>query len=172
MLLPEKLTLDLGATYMKQYSRNALVQGIYHNPLIGVYLFPRGDDIRKYQLYERYNAGLGYSEQFWGLEFINGVENPYWVTNRELFENNMQRYTFNATLKWNVTDWLTLSGRVRTDNTRMNYTRKIYASSNTLFASEYGNYLNHTMSHNNLYADALLSIDKSFFDRALSLQFN
>lgn len=79
-----------------------------------------------------------------------------------LFENNMQRYTFNATLKWNVTDWLTLSGRVRTDNTRMNYTRKIYASSNTLFASEYGNYLNHTMSHNNLYADALLSIDKSF----------
>lgn len=172
VLLPEKLTLDLGATYMKQYSRNALVQGIYHNPLIGVYLFPRGDDIRKYQLYERYNAGLGYSEQFWGLEFINGVENPYWVTNRELFENNMQRYTFNATLKWNVTDWLTLSGRVRTDNTRMNYTRKIYASSNTLFASEYGNYLNHTMSHNNLYADALLSIDKSFFDRALSLQFN
>ena len=81
------------------------MQGIYHNPLIGVYLFPRGDDIRKYQLYERYNAGLGYSEQFWGLEFINGVENPYWVTNRELFENNMQRYTFNATLKWNVTDW-------------------------------------------------------------------
>ena len=100
------------------------------------------------------------------------MENPYWVTNRELFENNMQRYTFNATLKWNVTDWLTLSGRLRTDNTRMNYTRKIYASSNTLFASEYGNYLNHTMSHNNLYADALLSIDKSFFDRALSLQFN
>ncbi len=28
------------------------------------------------------------------------------------------------------------------------------------------------MSHNNLYADALLSIDESFFDRALSLQFN
>lgn len=26
VLLPEKLTLDLGATYMKQYSRNALVR--------------------------------------------------------------------------------------------------------------------------------------------------
>lgn len=171
-LVPDRLKLDAGATYMKQYTRNALIQGIYHNPLIGVYLFPRGDDIRKYQLYERYNAGLGYSEQFWGLQFINGVENPYWITNRELFENNMQRYTFNAALTWDVTDWLSLSGRVRTDNTVMNYTRKIYASSNTLFASEYGNYLNHTMRHNNLYADALLSVDKSFLDNDLSLQFN
>ena len=172
VLVPNRLTLDAGATYMKQYTRNALIQGIYHNPLIGAYLFPRGDDIRKYQLYERYNAGLGYSEQFWGLEFINGVENPYWITNRELFENNMQRYTFNATLKYDITDWLSLSGRVRTDNTVMNYTRKIYASSSTLFASEYGNYLDHTMRHNNLYADALLSIDKSFLDNDLSLQFN
>lgn len=171
-LIPEKLTLDFGATYMRQYTRNALIQGIYHNPLIGAYLFPRGDDIRKYQLYERYNAGLGYSEQFWGLEFINGVENPYWITNREIFENNSQRYTFNVTLKYDILDWLSLSGRVRTDNTVMNYTRKIYASSNTLFASEYGNYLNHTMRHNNLYADALLSIDKSFWDNTLSLQFN
>ncbi len=171
-LIKDKLTLDLGASYMKQYSRNATVQGIYHNPLIGAYLFPRGDDIRKYQVYERYNAGKGYSEQFWGLEFLNGVENPYWVTNRELFENTAHRYTFNATLKWNVLEWLSLTGRVRSDNTAMNYTRKIYASSSTLFASELGNYLNHKVNHNNLYADALMSINKSFFDNALSLQFN
>ncbi|MEG2060923.1 MAG: SusC/RagA family TonB-linked outer membrane protein [Alistipes sp.] len=172
VLIKDKLTLDLGATYMHQYDRNALVQGIYHNPLIGAYLFPRGDEISKYQVYERYNASKGYSEQFWGLEFINGVENPYWVTNRELFENTAQRYTFNATMKWDVTDWMSLTGRVRSDNMAMNYTRKISASSNTLFASEYGNYLNHKLNHNNLYADALMSINKSFFDNDLSLQFN
>ncbi|MEG0789384.1 MAG: SusC/RagA family TonB-linked outer membrane protein [Alistipes sp.] len=172
VLIKDKLTLDLGATYMHQYDRNALVQGIYHNPLIGSYLFPRGDEISKYKVYERYNASKQYSEQFWGLEFINGVENPYWVTNRELFENTAQRYTFNATLKWNVNDWLSFTGRVRSDNMAMNYTRKISASSNTLFASEYGNYLNHKLNHNNLYADALMSIDKSFFENALSLQFN
>lgn len=171
-LIPEKLSLDLGASYMKQYTRNALVQGLYHNPLIGIYLFPRGDDIRKYQVYERYDAAAGYNKQFWPLEYMNGVENPYWVTNRQLFENTMQRYTFNATMKWDVTDWLSITGRVRNDHMAMNYTRKIYASSNTLFASEYGNYLNHKVNHNNLYADALLSIDKTFFDRALSLQFN
>ncbi|WP_418991070.1 SusC/RagA family TonB-linked outer membrane protein [Alistipes sp.] len=172
VLIPEKLTLDLGASYMKQYTRNALVQGLYHNPLIGIYLFPVGDDIRKYQVYERYDNAAGYNKQFWPLEYMNGVENPYWVTNRQLFENTMQRYTFNATMKWDVTSWLSLTGRVRSDNMTMNYTRKIWASSNTLFASEYGNYLNHKVNHNNLYADALLSIDKTFFDDQFSLQFN
>lgn len=171
-LVKDKLTLDLGASFMQQYSRNPLVQGLYHNPLLPIYLFPRGDDIRKYQIYERYDATVGYKKQFWPLEFITGVENPWWTTNRELFENTTQRYTFNATLKWDIADWISLMGRVRTDNTAMNYTRKIYASSNTLFASEYGNLLDHKVLHNNLYADALLSIDKQFLDDKLALQFN
>lgn len=47
-LVKDRLTLDVGATYMRQYDRNSLVQGLYHNPLIPIYLFPRGDDIRKY----------------------------------------------------------------------------------------------------------------------------
>ena len=171
-LVKDRLTLDVGATYMRQYDRNSLVQGLYHNPLIPIYLFPRGDDIRKYQIYERYDATDGYMKQFWPLEFLTGVENPYWVTNRELFENTAHRYTFNGTMKWDITSWMSLTGRVRLDNTTMNYTRKIYASSNELFASKYGNYLDHTVVHNNLYADALLSIDKTFLDDRLSLQFN
>lgn len=170
-LIQDRLTLDLGATYMKQYDRNQLVQGTYHNPLIGIYLFPRGDDIRKYQIYER-NNGKEYAEQFWGLNFMNGVENPWWIANRQIYENNTNRYTFNATMVLKATDWLTFTGRVRTDNTSMNYTRKLYASTIELFASEYGNYLNHKVNHNNLYADVLMSIDKTFFDNALSLQFN
>ncbi len=171
-LIKDKLTMDLSATYMHQYKRNPLIQGLYHNPLIPVYLFPRGDEISKYQVYERYDATAGYMKQFWPLEFLNGVENPWWVTNRELFENTAQRYSFNATLKWDVTDWLSLTGRVRTDNTVMDYTRKIYASSNTLFASAYGNYQNNKVQHNNLYADVLLSINKNFFDDKFSVTFN
>lgn len=171
-LVKDRLTLDVGATYMRQYNRNSLVQGLYHNPLIPIYLFPRGDDIRKYQIYERYDATDGYMKQFWPLEFLTGVENPYWVTNRELFENTAHRYTFNGTMKWDITSWMSLTGRVRLDNTTMNFTRKIYASSDELFASKYGNYLDHTVVHNNLYADALLSIDKTFLDDRLSLQFN
>ena len=135
-LVKDKLVLDVSGSYMRQYKRNPTIQGLYHNPLVATYLFPRGDDITKYQIYERYDANAGYMRQFWPLEFVDGVENPYWETNRELFENTAHRYTFTGTLKWNITKWMWVTGRARLDNTSMNYTRKIYASSNTLFASE------------------------------------
>ena len=172
MLIKDRLTLDVGATYMKQYTRNQTIQGQYRNPLVGIYLFPRGNDIRKYEIYERPGSDSRYMEQFWDLEFLKGVENPWWITNRELNENRQHRYSFNATMKLDITDWMSLTGRIRTDNATINYTRKLSASTNMLFASKYGSYLNRTMTHNNLYGDVLLSIDKSFFDNAFSLQFN
>ena len=129
-LVKDKLTLDVSASYMRQYKRNPTVQGLYHNPLVATYLFPRGDDITKYQIYERYDANAGYMKQFWPLEFVDGVENPYWETNRELFENTAHRYTLSGTLKWNITKWMSVTGRARLDNTVIFYSRKIYASSN------------------------------------------
>ena len=172
VLVKDKLTLDLSASYMKQYKRNPTVQGQYHNPLVPIYLFPRGADITKYQIYERWDPAQGIMAQFWDLNFLDGAQNPYWETNRNLFENTAHRYTLNGTLKWQITDWLSVMGRARLDNTVMNYTRKIYASSNTLFASEYGNYQDNTITHNNFYGDVLLTFDKSFFDNSLSVLFN
>lgn len=171
-LVKDKLTLDLSASYMKQYKRNPTVQGQYHNPLVAIYLFPRGEDIEKYKIYERYDANAGYMKQFWNLNFVDGVQNPYWEVNRNLFENTAHRYTLNGTLRWELTDWISVTGRARLDNTVMNYTRKIYASSSTMFASEYGNYQDNTITHNNFYGDVLLTIDRSFFDHKLSLLFN
>ncbi len=171
-LVKDKLVLDVSGSYMRQYKRNPTIQGLYHNPLVATYLFPRGDDITKYQIYERYDANAGYMRQFWPLEFVDGVENPYWETNRELFENTAHRYTFTGTLKWNITKWMWVTGRARLDNTSMNYTRKIYASSNTLFASEFGNYQDNKINHNNFYGDVLLTIDKKFFNNDFSLLFN
>ena len=171
-LVKDKLTLDVSASYMKQYKRNPTVQGQYHNPLVPIYLFPRGADISKYQIYERWDPAQGIMAQFWDLNFLDGAQNPYWETNRNLFENTAHRYTLNGTLKWQITDWLSVMGRARLDNTVMNYTRKIYASSNTLFASEYGNYQDNTITHNNFYGDVLLTFDKSFFDNSLSVLFN
>lgn len=123
-------------------------------------------------MYERYDQAAGYMKQFWDLSFIDGTENPYWEVNRELFENTAQRYTFNATLKYDILDWLSITGRARLDNMSMNYTRKIHASSNTLFASEYGNYQDNKVNHSNIYADVLLTIDKSFFNNDFSVLFN
>lgn len=164
-LVEDKLTLDLSAQYMRQYDRNMLVQGQYHNPLIPIYLFPRGEDVEKYKLYERYDPVAEYYKQFWPAEYGDlqmGAENPWWIVNRELFENNRDRYMIAASMQWKITDYLTLSGRIRNDISQNVYTRKIYASSDTKYASKYGNYLNRKRTDKNLYADAMLNFDKRF----------
>ena len=117
-LVKDKLTLDLGASYMRQYSRNPLVQGLYHNPLIAVYLFPRGDDIRKYQIYERYDATAGYKKQFWPLEFITGVENPWWVVNRQALREHgvalhLQRHAQSGTSPTGSASWAASGPTIR-----------------------------------------------------------
>jgi len=159
-LIKDRLTLDTNVEYVKQYGRNMLVQGQYHNPLIPIYLFPRSEDAAKYQLYERYNPETGYKTQFWPFGDLSmGAENPWWIINRELFEKNRERYTVSGTLKLNITDWLSASGRARIDNTGDVFTRKIYASSDQKYASEYGNYLNKKESTKYFYGDAMLNAD-------------
>lgn len=51
--LNDKMTLDVSLNYINQNDRNLMAQGQYFNPLIPLYLFPRGesfDAIRTYEL--------------------------------------------------------------------------------------------------------------------------
>lgn len=38
------MTLDLGFSYVIQKDQNMLSQGQYFNPIVPLYLFPRGED--------------------------------------------------------------------------------------------------------------------------------
>lgn len=163
VLLKDKLTLDANISYIMSNNNNMMTQGQYHNPLIPIYLFPRGDDIEKYKVYERYNVDRNFPTQFWtyGVQDLS-MENPYWIVNRENFGNNKQRYMFSPSLRYKVLDWLNITGRLRVDNSEDTYERKISASSSTLFASEAGNYLNMRTQYKNTYGDAIATIDKRF----------
>lgn len=162
-LIADKLTLDMSASYILSDNNNMLGQGLYHNPLVPVYLFPRGDDMSKYKVYERYDAEREFKTQFWPYgEQDLSMENPYWITNREHFGNEKQRYMFTANLRYKITDWLNVTGRLRVDNSEDTYTRKISASSSTLFASKNGNYLNQHAQNKNTYGDVIMNFDKRF----------
>ena len=84
-MLNDKLTMDLSFMYSNVKEQNMLSQGEYANPLVPVYLFPRGDDFSKYQYYERYDVDRNIKTQFWPLK-ENGLsmQNPYWITNRNM----------------------------------------------------------------------------------------
>lgn len=162
-LVSDKLTLDMSASYILSDNNNMLGQGQYHNPLVPIYLFPRGDDMAKYKVYERYNAERNFKTQFWpyGVQDL-AMENPYWIVNRENMGNEKQRYMFTANLLFKINDYLSATGRLRVDNSQDTYTRKISASSSTLFASENGNYLNQKTEFKNTYGDVILTFNKQF----------
>ncbi|MDR0509548.1 MAG: SusC/RagA family TonB-linked outer membrane protein [Rikenellaceae bacterium] len=160
-----RLAVDVGFMYSSTQEQNMVSQGQYSNPLIPLYLFPPGDDFRKYQVYERYDAARFLKTQFWpygdqGLD----MQNPYWIANRNLFQNNKERYIINGAARLKINDFLNLAGRVKVDNSHRVLERKYYASTLPVLASENGFYSNRRMDNKYKYADAILTFDKKFGD--------
>ena len=172
----DKLTLDASAQYITQDNKNMVGSGQYFNPLPALYLFPRGESFEEVQMYERYNETRHISEQFWDQKFAGdfNMQNPYWIMHRMLNELQKRRYIINASLRWDITDWLNIVGRVHMDNSDQDAYAKRYASTSTLFTegSSRGYYGHSKQNDRAVYADALLSINKTFIDDRLSLNFN
>lgn len=172
--LDDKMTLDIGASYILQNDRNMTTQGTYNNPIVGAYLFPRGNDWNDIVMYERYDPARKLHTQYWpvGDEAMT-MQNPYWVNYRNLRENKKDRYMLSASLNYDILDWLSVSGRVRLDNSNNDYTEKFYASTNTQLTegSKNGLYGIKRTIDKQLYADFLVNINKMFGEN-WSLQAN
>ena len=94
------------------------------------------------------------------------MQNPYWINYRNLRENRKDRFMLNAALNYEILDWLNVSGRVRLDNSSTRYTEKFYAStvSQLTELSSNGLYGVSEMTDRQIYADALVNINKRFGD--------
>ncbi len=163
--LNDKMTLDVSASYIKQKDQNMVNQGTYSNPLVTAYLFPRGDDWNEIKMYEHWDTSRNIYTQYWpqGIDTFTG-QNPYWIAYRNLRENNKDRYMLSGSLSYKILDWLSVSGRVRVDNSASTYTEKLYATSNTTLAEGSNNGLYGISNTNDkqTYADIMLNINKNF----------
>ena len=157
------LSMDMGLFYIKQNNQNSNGQGMYYNPLVPIYLFPPSDDINKYAVYERYDADRNFKTQYWpyGNQGL-GMQNPYWIINRNMFNTDRDRYIISLQMKWNITNWLNIIGRARIDNAYTDFERKLYASTDGLFAKSQGNYMNQEDKNTSTYLDFLVNVDKKF----------
>lgn len=164
--LGDKMTLDLNASYIHQTDRNMVNQGEYANPIVGAYLFPRGNDWADIRMYERYDPARKINTQYWPLSDAFTMQNPYWVNYRNPRETSKDRYMLGASLSYKVLDCLTLSGRVRIDNSNSDFTTKYYASTNNQLTglSERGYYGVNRSKDKQIFADFLASFNKNFGD--------
>ena len=135
--LNDRMKLDVGASYIIQNDRNMTNQGVYSNPIVPVYLFPRSDDFSLIKVFERWDPARKINTMFWPQgEGDLRMQNPYWIAYRNLRLNQKKRYMLSAQLSYDITDWLNIAGRVRIDNSHTKYEQKLYASSNATITEE------------------------------------
>lgn len=164
--LKDRLRLDASASYIIQKDQNMTNQGVYSNPLVPAYLFPRGNDFDVYRSFERYNSGTKLMEQFWNEDLVGDLrmQNPYWINYRNLRNNDKKRYMLSISANYDILDFLSISGRVRIDNANNLFTQKLFASSNATITEggKNGHYTEARTNDTQTYADLMVNIDKTF----------
>jgi TonB-linked SusC/RagA family outer membrane protein len=164
-MLNDKLRLDLSASYMNVREQNMISQGQYFNPIVSTYLMSPSYSLETYQLFEMYNESRGFKTQYWpwgnaGL----GMQNPYWITNRDKFINHKNRFLVSGGLNYDIAKGITFGARAKMDYTSALYEKKYSASTDAIFAERYGAYYKGDASTRQIYGDVMLNIDKYFGD--------
>lgn len=171
-LLDNKITLDLSFMLSSIKEENMTAQGLYHNPLVPLYLFPAGDQFSKVQAYERIDLERNLLTQYWPYSTSIVMQNPYWLTEHINMPNHKNRYMATASVKYDFTDWINLTGRAKIDRNNERRERMYDAGTNTLFASKFGYYSKSNIESQQVYGELLLNINKYFAGNTLNLTAN
>ena len=166
--LNDKLHVSVLGMYIRVNEQNMISGGLYHNPLVPLYLMSGSDNLLAYTIYERYDAERNFPTQYWSTSQLS-MQNPYWTINRNMFQTQKNRYILGGSVSYDIASWLDVQARVRTDNNASIAEQKHYASSNQLFAGKYGRYYYDDQKTTQTYADVLLNVNKTFGKDLLSV---
>lgn len=157
--LSDKFTFDAKLNYTRQKTDNPTPQSDNNfNPMQQVYTMPRNIRTQDAKMYEYPNAQGVMQQDFWSPGTASTAENPYWVLNRNISNDELNRFTGLASLKYDFTDDLNLMVRAAYDRIDDSYEQKDY--NGTLVRALYGRYTK-TKSDNYIFnTDFLLSYNK------------
>lgn len=167
--LKNKLTLDVSASYSIIKEKNMTAQGQYMNPVLPVYLFPAGADFERIKIYERYNAERGLKTQYWPYGNDFAMQNPYWITENQAYDNNKNRIMASAQLSYKPLTWLTISARGKVDHSNETFEKKFNAGTLQLFASQEGYYSKQTSVTEQKFGEIIASVNKYFGDNIVNI---
>lgn len=168
----DKLTMDLSFMLSQINEKNMTSQGLYHNPIVPLYLFPAGEDFRLMQAYQRYNAERGLMDQYFPYSSTMALQNPYWITENLEMPNKKNRYTASAQFRYEFADWINVTARAKIDRDNETRERKFDAGTNTQYCSKFGYYSKSQITNQQVYGEILASINKYFNDHTWDLTAN
>lgn len=159
--LNNKLSVDGNANYITQKITNSPTIGFYTNPLTGLYLFPRGEDITPYRTgYEGPNGTNGVPTQNWPFQ-EDLQQNPWWITNRNTNSAQRNRILLNASAKYDFAKWINIQARGSIDRTSDVYDQRYYAGTLAPLAAinNNGSYSGSNQVINQKYGDVIVNLN-------------
>lgn len=165
----DKLTVDGLVTLTKQKSTNRPSSGLYNNPQIGLYFFPRNLDFGTYKnAYEVYSPARALMvHNWWNVKYDEGTfgneysQNPFWILNRNVRDDSRDRAFSSLTLRYELMPGLAVQARGSYDVSVDDYDSKMYASTNPIIADFNGRYTWERSKNNIAYGDLLLFLNKN-----------
>lgn len=165
------LKLDANVNLMTQSIKDRPASGGYYmNPLVGLYRFPRGEDIDEYRTrFETFNDKRNLMEQNWYTDGeLDMEQNPYWLTNRIKSDDKRTRVIASFTASLKITDWLKLQARGTADYAHDTFDQKMYASTAPALAGANGRYIDLNYTENLYYGDVMAMVNKKWDEITLT----
>ena len=165
----KRLKLDGNVNVMKQTVENKPVSGgFYMNPLVGLYRFPRGEDLSYYkEHFETYNEERNLNVQNWHTFTEDFEQNPYWIVNRIQSKETRTRVILALSATFKVSGWLTIQARGNMDYWADKLRQKFYASTATALCGVNGRYLEMDYQETQMYGDVMAMFKKTWGDFTL-----
>lgn len=169
-IFDKRLRLDGSVNVMRQVIKNKPVSGgFYMNPLVGLYRFPRGQNLSYYkEHFETYNEDRKLNVQNWHSSIEDFEQNPYWIVNRIQSKETRTRVIASLSANFKVNHWLSIQVRGTMDNLNDKMRQQFYASTAPALAGLNGRYIEMDFGEILYYGDVMAMVEKKWKDFSLN----
>ena len=171
VIFNQRLKLDGNVNVMRQIVKNKPVSGgFYMNPLVGLYRFPRGEDLSYYKdNYEIYDPERKLGIQNWHTFTEDFEQNPYWIQNRIQSKETRMRSIISLSANLRINSWLTVQARGSVDYISDKMRQKFYASTAPALCGANGRYIEMDYQETLIYGDVMAMGKRKWEDFALDV---
>lgn len=171
VMFNQRLKLDGNVNVMQQIVKNKPVSGgFYMNPLVGLYRFPRGEDLSYYKdNYEIYDPERKLGIQNWHTFTEDFEQNPYWIQNRIQSKETRMRSIISLSANLRINSWLTVQARGSVDYISDKMRQKFYASTAPALCGANGRYIEMDYQETLIYGDVMAMGKRKWEDFALDV---
>ena len=171
VMFNKRLKLDGNVNVMRQIVKNKPVSGgFYMNPLVGLYRFPRGEDLSYYKdNYEIYDPERKLGIQNWHTFTEDFEQNPYWIQNRIQSKETRMRSIISLSANLRINSWLTVQARGSVDYISDKMRQKFYASTAPALCGANGRYIEMDYQETLIYGDVMAMGKRKWEDFALDV---